>query len=225
MYDDDSPTLSQLEGLFPPAPYNFDQPPPQYLIGPIKTVLKAIALRLQQVTTDYQSYLAQVSVQTATGVYLDAHGVIYSTPRLPGEPDSAYRPRMLEALTAGRLTLAAISRTVANYYASTTDTTGGGLTPVTYVYDLWSDPTSCAADEEAGQPIVPGNVVIQIASTFAKTKFFFLDYSYLDFSTYLMNYGTFYNSGTSGDPGLDSELAEVRAGGVVPIFKRIISIA
>jgi hypothetical protein len=210
-----------LGGYYPVAPYNFDVAPAPYLIGPIKSILTVVESRLIQLYADIATVQAMVTVQTATGSYLDAHGVLYATPRLAGEPDDAYRTRMLEALTAGKLTLAAIQTSVDNYLLSITNSEG--ILPTGYVYDLRSDPTSCAADAAAGTTIEILDFVVQITTTLSINDVWFLDYTPLDYETYLFSGSTTYGGDSTVDPALVAAVNRIKAAGTNAVFKSVVN--
>ncbi len=199
---------------YPIEPYNFDVAPNPYLIGPIKSILQTVEAKILQLYADIAAFQAEISVQTATGAYLDAHGVLYATPRLAGEPDSAYRPRILEALTRGKITLSAIQAAVTNYLNSTTNT--NGTTPTAVVYDLRSNPTLCAQDAANGNPIEICDFVVQVNRTISNA--FFLGYSYLGYSTYLENGGTSYGG---EDPEIELIVNQIKAAGMNAVYKNV----
>jgi hypothetical protein len=212
--------MSQPEDLltqfYPKDSYNFDKPPPQYVLGPITSILREVASKFQQLTTDITMVQGMASVQNATGVYLDAHGVLYGVLRLPGEPDSAFRTRILAALTAGKLTLDAIEDVVSNYYISISSNPSNA--PTAYVYDLQSDPTTCAVDATAGHPIVINEFVVQITSHVNEDEIFFEDYwAWLGYTTYLFDTATIYN-GAQPQP-LAALVGQTKAAGTAPVWK------
>jgi hypothetical protein len=208
-----------FDDAYPKAPYNFDVPPPQYLLGPIKTILYCVNTQFQALYAAISALAAQVTVQTATGIYLDAHGVLYSTPRLAGESDASYRPRILAAITAGKLTIQAITAAVQAYLNSST--AAGYTAPSVYVYDLQSDPTSCAQDAANGNPIEIFQFVVQITRSIS-------DYSSLSVvpgdPLTLFQAGTNYSQ-TSDDPNLIPVINRVKAGDTRPIIKTIVNIS
>jgi hypothetical protein len=210
-----------LAGYFPIAPYNFDTPPSPYLIGPLKSILTVVESRMIQLYADIATVQAMVTVQTATGSYLDAHGAFYATPRLAGETDDAYRARMLEALTAGKLTLGAIQTAVNNYLLSVTNS--DGIIPTGYVYDLRSDPDACAADAAAGTTIEVLDFVIQITTTLSINDAWFLDYTPLDYETYLFSGSTTYGGDSTVDPALVDAVNRIKAAGTNAVFKSVVN--
>jgi hypothetical protein len=207
-----------LADYYPVTPYNFDVVPPPYLIGPIKSILQTVESRFTQLYSDIAGVQAQITVQTATGAYLDAHGAYYATPRLPGELDIPYRARILEAIATGRLTIFALQNVLNNYLASLTETS---TPPVGLVYDLLSNPAKCAADAAAGTTVNILNFVVQVTYLLNKDEAFFLDYSYLDETTYLTQAGTVYGGASTVAPTLAAEINANRAGGTIPIYKTI----
>ncbi len=214
-----------LTDYFPQDPYNFDVVPMEYAatgIGPYKAVITALATQITAYITAVNAFKIQTTIQSATGIYLDAHGVLYGVQRLTGEPDAAYRVRILEALTTGKLTILAIQNAVQKYLNSLASIDGG--TPATaYVYDLLSDPTTCAADAAAGNPIVILQFVVEVSYGVDEDGVFFLDYSYLDYTTYLWAAGTSYATGGI-DPNLEAVVTAIKAAGTQPVYKTVSNI-
>jgi hypothetical protein len=208
-----------LTQYYPRTPYNFDVPPNPYLIGPLKSILQTVEARFNTLLADITSLQAQVSVQTATGVYLDNHGILYGTPRLAGEPDSAYRARILETIDAGKLTLGAIQTAVDNYLLSITS--DAGVAPTADVYDLRSNPEKCAADAEEGYTVQILDFIVEIDIVLSYTDAWFVGYSYLDYQTYLYQAGTSYGGEATADPALVAAINRIKAGGTNAVFKTV----
>jgi hypothetical protein len=214
-----------LTQYFPANPYNFDVTPTEYAptgLGPLHAVIEALAGAITNYVSAVNAFKVQTTIQTATGIYLDASGVLYGVQRLPGEPDSAYRIRILDALDSGKLTLGAIQTAVQKYLNSLASV-DGGVAPVAYVYDLLSDPTSCAADAAAGETILILQFVVQVTSQVSEDDIFFLDYAYLDYNTYLWTAGTTYATGGI-DPGLEAVVYAIKAAGTQPVYKYVVTI-
>lgn len=214
-----------FDDAYPKRPYNFDVPPPEYTVGPIKTILRAVTITVDKLTADVAFLNLQMSVQTATGVYLDNHGVLYNTPRLPGEIDDSYRPRILAALTTGKLTIQAIQRTVEDYLLSVTP--NGLSVPTAIVYDLQSNPAKCALDAAAGYPIRIFQFVVEITESIGIDEVFFLNYSYLsvvpDDPLTLFDAATSY-SDSSSNPALVRAVNSIKAANTRAIFKNVVNI-
>jgi hypothetical protein len=196
-----------LGQYFQKRPYNFDVPPPGYEIGPLTAVKDQAENAINDMEGQAANLLQQLSVQTATGVYLNAHGVLYGVIRFSGEADTPFRARILAVLKTGKCTLAAIQAAVVNYYASVLPPSSPQ--PVIYVFDLRSDPVRAEAD---GLQIL--DFEINIAFEYLADDYFFLDYSYLDYNTYLASET---GSIDPSDP-LALVLQNVKAAGTHPVY-------
>lgn len=138
--DDPSVTITQF---FPSEPFNFEIPPPNTTIGPLKAIFNVIGQRQEQYVADVLLLQSQMIVQTAAGKYLDLHGACYGIPRMtiPSyELDDPYRARILNGTY--KLTIPAIQAVVVAYYKAIRPV---NKQPRVYVYDLQSDPIKSAA--------------------------------------------------------------------------------
>jgi hypothetical protein len=211
-----------FDDAFPEAPYNFDTPPPQYAVGPIKAILVSVSNRIEQLLADYAALQVQLSVQNATGTYLDAHGVLYGVPRLAGELDVPYRARILAAITRGRLTIPALEAALNAYLASTA--VAGGNEISGFVYDLQSDPGACATDAGRGHPILMFQFVVEISYAVKESDVFFLNYSYLTVDEAdplcLVSSSVSYALAPT-DPALGATITVTKAANTQPVYKTI----
>jgi hypothetical protein len=212
-----------LTEQFPITPYNFGVPPIAYpTIGPIKAILSTYQSLILAFMAVVVSYISQTTVQTATGPYLDALGVLYGVLRYPGELDAAYRTRIFAAISRGRNTLAAIQAAVQDYENGLSIPTGGS--PVTAMaYDQQSNPTLCAADAAAGTPVPIFYFVVQLSSSVNVDDAAFADYCACDDEAYLYQGGTSYISAASADPALIATVTSVRVANTIPIFKNAVN--
>lgn len=205
-------------GLFPRDLLNFTEPPPGQSIGPLHAIFKVGGQIVKRFYSDELLLKAQLSVQNAAGKYLDLHGYFYGVLRLPNEQDDPYRARILDAITAGKLTLFAIKTAVQNYYASI----GASVTVDTY--DLQSDPARCAAigdyvDEWGGVgPIVIFDFVIDLNFALPADDFFFLDWGYLDENAYLFDANVDVTC-ASFDNGLTMTVRRTKAADTHPVYR------
>lgn len=197
---------------FPPGPYNFDTPPPQYTIGPLKAIFTKVGQAILDANAAILAFKEQVTVQTATGEYLDQHAKMYGVRRLTGESDADFRTRILAVLKAGKCTLAAIQTAVVNYYLSILPPTA--TQPTVHVFDLRSDPPDAIAD---GLQIL--DFEINVGFAYDHHLAFFLDFAYLDATTYLEPFTGFEDS-LGND--LDLILENVKAAGTHPVYKQSI---
>lgn len=205
MANDPSTTITDQ---FPKAPYSWDQPPPGYVIGPLKAIFTKVGQAIQDYLSQVTTMQQMITVQTATGIYLDAHAKLYGVVRITNETDAAFRVRILGAIKTGKLTLSAIQQAVVNYYAATLPT--NTQQPTVTVLDLQSNPTQATTD---GLQIL--DFEINVAFAYRINEGFFLDLeAYLD-NMYLAPYSGQENSlGTA----LDALLSNVKAAGTHPVY-------
>lgn len=216
-----------LVQYFPQAPYNFEDSPsgaPKHN----RLLLDAIAQAILDFESDAYIARGQVAITTALNAALDQHGLLTGTPRLPSEDDLAYRARILAALFAGKLTIAAIQSAVQAYFVST-----GGVVPVVTVYDIQSNPTMCAqvlyVDPGSGALVHPtyNDFVVQII--FPDTGAWYLNYGYLGpdptssptpgtggSDTYLLDDSV--TGVTETDENLIKLVNSIRAAGKYPVY-------
>jgi hypothetical protein len=213
---------SLITEYYPLVPYNFDVPPNPYLIGPLKSIFEVVEARLVQLYADIAGVQVQLSVQNATGSYLDAHGVLYATPRIPGELDVPYRARILEARSIGKLTLFAIQAAVSNYLVSATSADGGVLAG-SDVYDLRSNPAACVTDATNGYTVQVLDFIVEVDVDLSVDDAFFLDYVELDYEAFLFTAGTTYGETQPDDPGLVAAALSKKAGGTNAVFKTVVT--
>lgn len=223
---DPSYNLTTLfDDKYPQVPYNFQAPPPIYAVGPIRAILLSVSNAVAALLTAMATAQAGMTVQQATGIYLDAQGVLYGVARLSGELDPQYAARILAALTAGKLTIPAIQAVVSTYFASQNSQTANP--PTAYVYDLQSRPDLCAIDAANGNPIQIFQFVIEIEDQIPYSDSWFLDYnSYLtngsgDPLTLPPNTVTYSLVPPSSD--LAAVVAGVKAADTQPVYKTVLS--
>lgn len=125
MIDNSEELLTQF---FPKESYNFDAVQVGIDPEPLTATLRVAGTMLEQLESDYADLQGQLSVQTATDAYLDAHGILYGVVRKAGEDDDPYRARILAALTRQVATLAAIAAAIVDYINENFPTAGGAST-------------------------------------------------------------------------------------------------
>lgn len=160
--------------FYPPAVYNFDVAPAiyqQFGTGPIRLLLQARQNALNAGYGAIQALQPQLTVQTATGVYLDAHGIMYGVLRAPGESDQTFRARILSVLPMQSLTIPAIQNAVQLFF---NNLNAQGITAplICTVWDSQSDPVDAAT-----YGITPNYFVIEL--TFALNRAFIAGRSFV----------------------------------------------
>lgn len=175
MIIDPSETLLRF---FPRALLNFDVPPPGTppgLIGPLHAIFQKAGQVIANLQNDALQAQTQLSVQQAAGPYLDKHGLFYGLGRLANENDTAFRVRILLAITHGKLTIAAITAAVQSYYARSP------YPRAVYVFDLQSNPRRAT-----GLGLKKCDFVIAITTSIPASMVFFAGRSYADHGTYII---------------------------------------
>lgn len=161
-----------LTRWFPNGPYNWYAPSPN---NPIKTLLTAAERALLMVQVVIANLAEQTTVQTADGVWLRNHAVLYGVTPMPGETDDELRARVLAAITTPRITCPALQNYLQNWFdANYADP------PVITVLDLQTNPPVAQA-----YGLVDCEFLVLLDWQLGIDDAWFLDYSYLNYTTYL----------------------------------------
>jgi hypothetical protein len=157
---------------------NFDAPPPGMVIGPLHALFQQAGLSVMKFQADSLMLEAEVSVQNASGPYLDAHGVLYGVARLPGDTEETFRTRILAALHSGRITCPAIRAAVQAYE----DSQNPGAQAIVTVWDLQTQPELAAMFG-----IVVCQFVIDIDFGIPASKAWFMGRSFMGRNTFVID--------------------------------------
>lgn len=93
---------------------------PRYGFGQnvlLRALLGAWAAKLDDAVADGDKAMAQLSINTAAGVWLQQWGELYNVPRLPNEDDDAYAQRIVRSTIQQRPQLLAIRQLVLQAFA------------------------------------------------------------------------------------------------------------
>lgn len=168
-----------LTQFYPEGSYNFDAIPPRYTYGPLKSLIQgAVTEGLDIYTVALENFYSETTVQTATGVYLRNHGVLYGVTPFVGESDDDYRERILAAIKTGMLTIPAIQAAVQNWFNSNY----GAAAPTIIVLDLQSNPTVAA---EVG--LLHNEFLILLEYTISSDFGAFCNYCYCDYNAFVID--------------------------------------
>jgi hypothetical protein len=190
-----------------------------------------------------QQTLSSERIQTCVAAQIDSWAFDFFGQyvlRYPGESDAIYLTRIL-SLFGPRCTIPAIQQVVQQFYVATAlqtqqelqqnlaadivgaaDISGGAdvyiaptpideLIPDVTVWDAQSNPALAQTYD-----ICPPQFVVQIA--FDNSQGWFLDYSFLDFDTFLTNGGALVVSDAAPDPRLGALVSLVKACGTKPMY-------
>ena len=200
--------LALLGNFFPVAPYSFDTPLDPTVSRPLADTVTVASKRLAQYLSDVLLLKSQMTVQEASGPYLDLHGAEYRVKRLqnPYELDDFYRARILTRKQ--KLTIPAILAAVKAYYNSILP---ANQQPLVRVYDLQSDPARAAAAN-----LVMFQFAIDISFQVLAADVFFATRTYLGRKSYVVNSGLIGDA--PPDPFVAAEVEAVRAANTVPVW-------
>lgn len=202
--------MALLAQFFPKAPFRLEVPPDPSDEGarPLADTMTLASIRLAQFQADVLLLKSQMTVQEASGPYLDLHGAEYGVKRFlsPFEVDDLYRQRILARKI--KLTIPAIAAVVKAFYVSTLP---ANQQPTVLVYDLQSDPTRAAA---AG--LVMFQFAIDISYQILASSVFFANRTYLGRKSYVINPGSVDN--TPPSDLLKAEVDAVRAANTEPVW-------
>ncbi len=185
-------------------------------------------------------------LQSCTGSQIDTWAYDFfggNLPRYAGEGDASYYARILIALQTPKTTLADIQAMAQAFYDAVNgiqipgqgmsldlqggldvqgaldvtqgDSGGSGLVPTVFVWDRQSRPD--LADKYNVNPSNDdGSFVIQVG--IGDATGWYLDYSYLDYDTYLIDPGSYTLSSDPPDPRLGALVNFVKAAGTWPLY-------
>jgi hypothetical protein len=166
--------------FFPAGPYDFDTGPAAGVPNdPLSAIFAMVGQYLQVFQSDLEVLGTNLTVQTAEGVYLAAHGIFYGLQQNPGETPADFRARILAAINIEKITLQGIYNAIVAYFTDQFDTGNIPAIPQIYVFDSTSDPT---LSSEYG--IIRLDICVRLVFT-APPGAWFLNESFVDWS-YIM---------------------------------------
>jgi hypothetical protein len=159
---------------FPRGPYNFSSVPTHFNKQPLRTLFTAVEKAMNACQAAIARLAEQITVQTATGVWLRNHAVLYGVTPLPGETDDELRARVLAAITTLRITCPALQAYLQSWFDSR----------------YYSPPTITVLDLQTNPPVanyyglVDCEFLVLLGWQLGVDDGWFLNYSYLNYTTY-----------------------------------------
>lgn len=164
-----------LTTWFPRGPYNFDSVAPDLPVQPLRAIFTAVESALLECDAVIANLQQQITVQTATGVWLRNHAVFFGITPNDNESDDSLRARVLAAINTPRITCPALEAYLqtwfnANYQAP----------PTVVVCDLQTNPTLAAQ-----YGLKSCQFLVLLEWQLGIDDSWFLNFEYLDYTTTL----------------------------------------
>lgn len=164
-----------LTQFFPSGPYNFESTAPNLQAQPLRALFTAVEGAMLNAQAVIANLASQITVQTATGVWLRNHAVLYGVTPNTGETDDELRVRVLAAINTKRITCPALQAYLQAWFnANYADP------PTITVLDRQTNPTVAAEYN-----LQKCQFLVLVGWQLGIDDGWFLDFEYLNYTTFL----------------------------------------
>jgi hypothetical protein len=196
-----------ITDFFPQGPYNWGIT--DTTKSPLKTLFTAVESAINSCQSAIAALAEQVTIQTATGVWLRNHAVLYGVTPTAGETDDHLRARVLAALTTKRITCPALEAYLTDWFATNYPSPPWNIV----VCDLQTNPTLA---NQYG--LVNCEFLVLLYWQLGIDDAFFLNYEYLNYTQ--LGLGTVFSV---PDALFTPFMTRWKGAGFLPLWRNIIA--